>query len=133
MRVNVSSTLWPVNSPNSSRTFATSSNASLLISAVNRIDRLIASDTVSHSALRVGRRLVATKLSPSMRVFSGNLLRRLRVDQLEQFDPHTLKHVSIIAPFALPEQAHARIPGAVVAPEQPAIIRRPRQQNPCWT
>ena len=50
--------------------------------------------------------------------------------QLEQFGPHPIEHAGIVACIILPEQAHAWIPGAVIAMKQPAIVRRPRQQDP---
>ena len=53
-------------------------------------------------------------------------------NQRKQFHPHGIQNAPIFAGFALPEQTHGRIPRAVVAIEQPAIVRRIRQQDPGW-
>src|ERR1700727_3142815 len=51
--------------------------------------------------------------------------------QLKQLTSQPVDHAGVVARFVLPEQANRRVPGAVVTTEQPAIIRRPRQKNPC--
>ena len=43
---------------------------------------------------------------------------------------HPIEHAGVFAGFALPEQPRRRIPGAVVAIEQPAVVRRIGQQDP---
>ena len=51
---------------------------------------------------------------------------------MKQLKPYPIHHARIVARFALPEQANRRIPGTVVATEQPTIIGRPGQKNPGW-
>ena len=53
--------------------------------------------------------------------------------QLEQLGPYPVEHACIVACLALPEQPGGRIPGAVITVEQPAIVRRPGQQDPGGT
>ena len=47
-----------------------------------------------------------------------------------QLRPYPIEHAPIFTGFALPEQPHRRIPGAVVATEQPTPIGPVRQKDP---
>src|ERR1700744_1568033 len=50
--------------------------------------------------------------------------------QRMQLAAHQIEHHCVITGFALPEQPRGRIPGAVIAAEQPAIVGIVGQENP---
>src|SRR6185437_15775942 len=84
----------------------------------------IASSRSSNSAVIPGR---CGSIEPgvSLRV----MLESKRLRQFRQLHPHAVENAGIVPPRVLPEQANARIPGALLAIEHPAIIRQARPRH----
>ena len=54
-------------------------------------------------------------------------------NQFDQFGPHPLDDARVLAARGLPEQPRGRVPGGIVAIEQPAPIGHIGQHDPDWT
>src|ERR1700726_3751248 len=59
-----------------------------------------------------------------------DLARDATVYQNRQFRAYTIQNARVFARFGLPEQTNRRIPGTIVAIEQPTPVRNVRQEDP---
>ena len=125
--------------------------ASKVIATVDDLEQIAADDNADVAALQGWRRELFGEAALALK--HGKLAlaiekgRVVRVDRTEgetsqddradwqraracpsQGGAHAIEHISPIPGGRLPKQAHGRIPGAVVAIEQPAPVRRIRQR-----